>query len=68
MMSKEKVLSVGYAKGTYNCITIGYQKDDYLTFAAVSENLSVKVGDLVWVLHNSRLDYKGFNSVAVLLA
>ena len=68
MMTKEKVISVGYSGHPHNCITIRYQKGESLAYVAVTEQLSVKEGDLVWVLHNDRLDYKGFNSVAVLLA
>ena len=67
MMSMEKVLSVEYSGYPHNCIVIRYQQEEGdIAFAAVAENLSVKEGDLVWVLHNDRLDYKCYGAVAVL--
>ena len=68
MMTKVKVISVAPACSTCKCDTIGYLGYFGLTFAAVAEQLSVHEGDMLWVLHNDELDYKGFNSVAVLHA
>ena len=66
MMTVEKVISVSYSGYPSECSTMQYKKRDILATAAVAEKLSVKEGDLVWVLHNDRLDYKGYNSVAEL--
>ena len=68
MMTKGRVLSVGYAHGIYDCVIIQYQTKECVAFAAVAEQLSVKEGDLVWILHDDKLFYKGFSAVAVLLA
>ena len=68
MMREGIVTNVGYSS-TKKCITIEYESnsEDTLT-AAVAEMLSLKVGDKVWILNNSDLNYKGFNAVAVLIA
>ena len=67
MMSMVKVISVEYSGYPHNCNVIRYlTEDNILAYAAISENLSVEQGDSVWVLHNDRLDYKGYGSVAVL--
>ena len=68
MMDKVKVKQVGYSS-LNNCVTITYEKEPGLdAYAALAEKLSVKVGETVWLLHNSRLTYKGFSAVAVLIA
>lgn len=66
MMTVEKVISVSCSRYPSECITMQYKKGDILATAALAEKLSVKEGDLVWVLNNDKLDYKGYNSVAVL--
>lgn len=68
MMKEVMVTKVGYSS-IQNCVTIEYEKKPgVIKKAAVAEQLSLKVGDKVWVLKNDKLDYKGFNAVAVLLA
>lgn len=67
MISVERVIRVEYCGYPHNCLAIRYLTEgDILAYAAVAEHLSVEEGDLVWVLHNDRLNYKDFNSVAVL--
>ena len=68
MMSKVTVTDVGYSSIT-KCGTIKYEDSSGVSSTAVTaECLCPKVGDLVWVLKNDELNYKGFNAVAVLIA
>ena len=68
MMSKVTVTDVGYSP-VKKCVTIKYEDSLGISSTAITaECLCPKVGDLVWVLKNDELNYKGFNAVAVLMA
>ena len=68
MMSKARVEHVGYSE-LNKCLIINYEREPgFLAYAAVAEKLCPKEGDIVWILQNDKLNYKGFGAVAVLLA
>ena len=67
MLNKVKVEAVKYSE-LNKCCVIEYEKESKsFALAAVAEKLCPKVGDIVWVLENDQLNYKGFGAVAVLL-
>lgn len=68
MVTREKVVRVNCPGSTHTCIIMQYLKDDRLVEAVLADNLSVKEGDFVWILHDIGLNYRGYSSVAVLLA
>lgn len=68
MMKEVIVTNVKYSSTT-KCVTIEYERSPgNISIAVTAETLCPKVGDKVWVLRNDDLNYKGYNSVAVLLA
>lgn len=68
MMKEVIVTDVRYSSAN-ECVIIQYERSPgNIAIAATAECLCPKLGDKVWVLTNDKLDYKGFNAVAVLLA
>lgn len=68
MVKEVTVTDVGYSC-IQKCVTTEYENapNDFKK-AAVAELLSVRVGDKVFILKNDDLNYKGYDTVAVLLA
>lgn len=49
----------------YNCDVISYIEDGYKKFAAITENLNVKVGDIVEIYTDEYVNYKGFGTMVL---
>lgn len=64
MFIVREVKSVGHSK-LYDCITITYEDESMDKFAACTEHLYPKCGDMVEIYSDDYVHYKGFGAMVL---